>query len=224
MTGLRAIATIAGKDLRLEWRTHDVLGSMGLFALLIVVTASFTLPTDGDDQNAITAGTLWMAVLFAGLLGIGRSQAVETEQRCLDTLLLAPIARECVFLGKLCANLIFSWSMALVLVPAFIVLSRFDSPNIALLMLGVMLGTIGLVSLGTTFGMVTGQTRMQQPLLPVLVMPIATPLMIASVQVSASALAGGGFDVNLRWLALLGGCDALFLLIAVLTVPYLVEE
>lgn len=224
MTDLRTAWVIAAKDLRLERRTHDVVGSAGLFALLILVTASFTLPTWGEGREAVAAGVLWMAVLFASLLGVGRSQSIENEQRCLDALLVAPVRRDVIFLGKVLAGLMFTWAVAAVLTPTFIVLMQVDGASLALLAIAVLLGTTGLVGVGSLFAMLTGHTRMQQPLLPVLVMPVSVPLMIAAVETTSAALAGAAVVDSLRWLALLVGFDAIFILVAVLTVPYLVEE
>jgi heme exporter protein B len=229
MTGLRTLWTVAAKDLRLERHTHDIVGSTGLFALLIVVTASFTLPASATGQPAVAAGMLWMAILFASLLGVGRAQSIEDDQRGLDTLLLAPVGREYLYLGKLLASLILMWTVIAVLVPLSVVLLRLHVASAGLLVAAVLLGTTGLTGIGTLFGMSVSHTRVQQPLLPVLVMPVAIPLMIASVQVTAASLgdidAGAGtFASSARWLALLVGFDAVVLLIAVLAIAYLVEE
>lgn len=218
---------IAGKDLRLESRSRDVVTSAGLFALVIVVTASFSLPASGAGRATAAAGALWMAVLFAGLLGVGRSQAWESEHRCLEAMLLAPIGRESVFLGKLLANLAFLAAVELLLVPAFLVLTQTASvaaPAVGLLALSVALGTVAVVTLGTLFGVIAAATRMQQALLPVLALPVLVPVMIAAVQSSAAALSGAGLPANLHWLALMTGYDAALLAVAVLTFGFLVEE
>ena len=88
MNRLRPALLIAGKDLRLELRTKDIVTAVGLFALLVVVTASFAFPTYGAGREGVAAGVLWMAFLFAGLLGLGRSFAIEKEEGCIDALMI----------------------------------------------------------------------------------------------------------------------------------------
>lgn len=225
MNELRATMAIAAKDLRLELRTRDMASSVGLFALLIVVTASFALPTFDTNRDDVAAGTLWIAILFASILGVGRAQSLEFEHRCVDGLLLAPVGREYVFLGKFLASLLFTWAVELVLLPAFVVLMQLrPAGGIWMLAAAVLLGTFGLVGLSTLLGVIAVQTRMQQALLPMLVMPVAVPLMIASVRLTQAGLVADPVAANLRWLALLVGFDAVFLLVALLTFPYLVEE
>jgi len=223
--GLRAAGLVAAKDLRLESRTHDAVGTVGLFALLILVTASFALPTGGPDRAGIAAGTLWMAILFASLLGIGRTQALESEEGCLDALLLAPVAREYLFLGKLAASLLFTVAVEMALVPVLLLLMQVPvGSGLALLLAALGLGTLGLVGSGCLFAVIAVRTRMRQALLPALVMPVAVPLMIASVQATGAALTGATVGANMHWLALLVGFDAMVLLVAVLAFPQLVEE
>lgn len=227
MSTIRAAVLIAAKDLRVEARTREAFSSAGLFALLIVVTASFALPTFGVGREGVAAGTVWMAILFATLLTAGRTQTMENEDRCVDALMLAPIPRESVFLGKFLATFAFSVVIEAMLLPAFMMLMRLPlgSPRaLALLVAAVVLGTTGLVGLGTLLGMMATRTRMQQAFLPMLVMPVVVPLMIAAVQVTQAAFADAGLADTTRWLAMLVGFDAVFLLVAVVTFPYVVEE
>jgi heme exporter protein B len=225
MTWLTPALTIAGKDLRLELKTRDVVASVGLFVLLVVVTASFAFPTSGDGREGVAAGVLWMAFLFAALLGMGRSMALEKEDGCFDGLLTSPAPRESIFLGKLFANLGFTFVVEFVILPVFIVLLRLNpAGGVPLLVLGTILGTIGIVVVGTLFSAMAVNTRGREAILPLLVMPVSVPVLIASVKVSEAAFTGSWSGGTTSWLLLMLGYDALFLLVALATFHSLTEE
>jgi heme exporter protein B len=225
MTWLTPALTIAGKDLRLELKTRDVVASVGLFVLLVVVTASFAFPTTGDGREGVAAGVLWMAFLFAALLGMGRSMALEKEDGCFDGLLTSPAPRESIFLGKLFANLGFTFAVEFVILPVFIVLLRLNpAGGVPLLVLGTILGTIGIVIVGTLFSAMAVNTRGREAILPLLVMPVSVPVLIASVKVSEAAFTGSWSSGTTSWLLLMLGYDALFLLVALATFHSLTEE
>ncbi len=222
---MRAAALVAGKDLRLEYRTRDLLSSVGLFALLVVVVASFSFPTWGQGRQGVGAGMLWMALLFAGLLGMGRSLALEKEEGCLQGLLSSPAPREAIYLGKLASLVLFVSAVEVLLVPSFLVLLQLDvGPGLPLLILAVPLGTLGIAVVGTLFATVAVQTRTREVILPLLVMPLLVPVMIAAVKATQAALEGLGVGQARTWLLLLTSYDLLFLLVGLATFPHLVEE
>lgn len=224
MTWLGSAATIAGKDLRLELKTRDVVASVGLFVLLVVVTASFALPTTGEGREAVAAGVLWIAFLFAALLGMGRSMAIEKEESCLEGLLVSPAPREAIFLGKLLANLGFTFAVELLILPVFVVLLELRVAAAALLVMSALLGTLGIVTVGTLFAAMAVNTRGREAILPLLVMPIAVPAMIAAVEMTEAALTGAWTGSTTSWLLLSVGYDALFLMVAIATFPHVTEE
>lgn len=225
MSWLTPALTIAGKDLRLELKTRDVVASVGLFALLVVVTASFSFPTAGEGRDGVAAGMLWIAFLFAALLGMGRSMAIEKEDGCLEGLLVSPAPREAVFLGKLFANLGFTFVVELVILPVFIVLLQLrPAGGTLLLVLGAFLGTLGIETVGTLFAAMAVNTRGREAILPLLVMPVSVPVMVAAVKVSEAGFAGTWSASTTSWLLLMLGYDALFLLIALVTFQYVTEE
>jgi len=225
MSWIAPALSIAGKDLRLEMKTRDVVASVGLFVLLVVVMASFSFPTGGEGREGVAAGVLWMAFLFAALLGMGRSMAIEKEDACLEGLLVSPAPREAVFLGKLFANLGFTFLVELVILPVFIVLLQLHpGAGTWLVVGGAFLGTLGLVTIGTLFAAMAVNTRGREAILPLLVMPVSVPAMVAAVKVSEAGFSGGMADGTLSWLLLLVGYDALFLLVALVTFQFVTEE
>jgi heme exporter protein B len=225
MSWLSPALTIAGKDLRLELKTRDVVASVGLFVLLVVVTASFAFPTGGEGREGVAAGVLWMAFLFAALLGMGRSMAIEKEDSNLEGLLASPAPRESVFLGKLFTNLGFTFAVELVILPLFIVLLQLrPAGGTGLLLLGALLGTLGIVTVGTLFAAMAVNTRGREAILPLLVMPVSVPVMVAAVKVSEAGFAGTWSSGTTSWLLLMVGYDALFLLVALATFQHVTEE
>lgn len=215
---------IARKDLRLEFRTRDIVTSAGLFALLVVVTASFAFPTWGEGREGVAAGVLWMAFLFAGLLGIGRSFAIEKEEACMDGLLLSPAGAESIFLGKLLATLAFTLAVELVTLPVFVVLLQLSpGGGTAVLVLAALLGTLGLSTVGSLFAAMAVNTKTREVILPLLVIPVALPLLIAAVEASAAALGERELSSAQPWLLLMAAYDALFLMVGISTFRYVTE-
>jgi heme exporter protein B len=224
MSLLAPAATIAAKDLRLEFKTRDIVASVGLFVLLVVVTASFAFPAVGEGREGVAAGVLWIAFLFAALLGMGRSMAIEKEEGCFDGLLVSPAPRESIFLGKLLANLAFTFGVELLILPVFVVLMQLQVGRAAPLVLSAFLGTLGIVTVGTLFSAMAVNTRGREAILPLLVMPVSVPVMIAAVKTTQAALTGAWDASATSWLLLTVGYDALFLMVALVTFPHLTEE
>jgi heme exporter protein B len=225
MSWIAPALTIAGKDLRLEIKTRDVISSVGLFVLLVVVTASFVFPAGGEGREGMAAGVLWMAFLFAALLGMGRSMAIEKEDACLEGLLVSPAPREAVFLGKLFSNLGFTYVVELVILPVFIVLLDLQpGTGTWVVILAAFLGTLGIVTVGTLFAVMAVNTRGREAILPLLVMPVSMPIMVAAVKVTEAGFLGTWTSSTTSWALLMVGYDALFLLVALATFQHLTEE
>jgi heme exporter protein B len=192
--------------------------------MLVVVTASFAFPTAGEGREGVAAGVLWMAFLFAALLVMGRTMALEKDDACMDGLLCSPAPRESIFLGKLMANLGFTFTVELVILPVFIVLLRLEpAGGTPLLILGTLLGTLGIVIVGTLFAAMAVNTRGREAILPLLVMPVTVPVMVAAVKVSQAAFTGAWTGATTSWLLLMLGYDVLFLLVALATFPHVTE-
>lgn len=222
---LRPALQIAAKDVRLELRTRDVLTSVGLFALLVVVVASFAFPAFGEGREGVAAGMLWMALLFAALLGIGRALALEAEESCMHALMAAPIPREAIFLGKLLSTLAFIGVAELGVLPVFLVLLQLTpGSGLATLLLVALLGTLGLATVGTLFAAMAVNTRTREAILPLLVVPITVPVMIGAVKATEGVLGGDGAGATGPWLLLLVGYSALFVLVSLAVFPSVLEE
>lgn len=221
---LRSAAVVAAKDLRVEFRTRDIIGSAGLFALAVLITASFTMPTGAASTGAAT-GVLWISILFAVLLGVGRTMARESADRGIEGLLLSPVPRDAVFLGKMAASLVLMAAVDLVIIPLFLVMMTSDAQGSnPLALIGVVaLGTLGLVTVASLFSGIAVGSRLGESMLPLLVMPVVIPLMVGAVQLTGQAL-GGDSSTVWQWLGILAGFDLMVLLAAVAMFRYVIEE
>lgn len=218
---LRAAFLVAGKDIRSEARTRTVLQGVGFYAALAALLFSFALGPDSETLRRFAPGLLWLTVALASLLAVGRSFAAEREQGTLETLLLYPVRREALFLGKLAAGFAVLLVVAvgsLALMAVLYTLPRPERP--ALLLAALTLGSFGLALAGTFYGAVSAQLRAREALIPMLLLPVLVPLVLAAAQVTESAFRGGGS----AWLEVLAAFDAVLLTLALAVFPYVFEE
>jgi heme exporter protein B len=216
------IYAIVWKDLLTELRTKELFGGMFVFALLTIITFNFAFDLTGADRAPSGAGALWVAFSFAGMLGLGRAVALERERGSLDGLLLCPVDRGILYLGKLGGNLIFIGLVEVIAIPAFGALFNLPVFQPALLLV-LALGTLGFAAVGTLLAVMAASTRARDVMLPVLLFPIALPVVIATVRATTLILTGKTGDL-VPWLNLLGAYDVLFLTIAFLVFDRVVEE
>jgi len=190
---------------------------------MVIILFSFSFEPTAEETRAIGGGLLWMAFLFAGLLAMNQSFPRETVEGTLDGLRLAPVPPSSLFAGKFAANLVFVLFAELVLAPLFAIFFNFPLLPIAGgLFLLLALGTWGLVATGTFFSALTLHTRMRELMLPLLLLPIAVPQMIALVE-STSALFREQALPSL-WFKLLVGYDVIFTTLALLLFGYVIED
>jgi heme exporter protein B len=214
------IIAILWKDIRYELRSKQTWLGMGMFALLVLVIFNFTFDLRVDNVSAVAPGVLWTAFIFASLLGLGRTLAAEREQNSMDRLLLCPVDRKAIYLAKLLGNLLFIGVVEIVALPIYALL--FNVPLPAALLLIVLLGTLGIASIGTLFSVMAAATRARELLLPILVFPLIIPVVISVVRAMQQLIAP---TVNEPpWIGLLIAFDVIFLSISMLMFQYVVEE
>jgi heme exporter protein B len=216
------VAAIVWKDLLTEVRTKELLIGMLVFALLTIVTFNFAFDLTGVDRAPSGAGALWVAFIFAGMLGLGRSVALERDRGSFDGLLLCPVDRGVIYVGKLAGNVLFIATVQVISIPVFGAL--FDLPVYQpVLLLVLILGTLGIAGLGTLFSVMAASTRAREVMLPVLLFPLALPVVISTVRLTTLVLTGQN-DAIIQWLNLLLAFDVIFLTIAFLVFDRVVEE
>jgi heme exporter protein B len=224
MSTARAAAILLTKELRLEFRTRELLSATVIFALVVVVLFSFAFDPTSAESRRYGPGLLWIAFLFAGSLMLNPSFAREQANETLDALRMAPVSSFAILSGKMLANFIFMSLAEVVLVPVFAVLYNVSLTGVVWrLILVLVLGTSGLVITGTVFSAISAHARMRELLLPLLLLPILAPLLIAAVEATASLLTEQP-ALDRTWVAFLAGFDIVFLTASWLLCDYLVEE
>lgn len=218
---LRAGLLVTEKDLRAEARTRTVLQGVGFYAALAALLFSFALGPDSETLRRFAPGLLWLSVALASLLAVGRSFASEREHGTLETLLLYPVPREALFLGKLAASFAVLLVVATATLALMVVLYTLPWPERpGLLLAALLLGSLGLALAGTFYGAVSAQLRSREALVPMLLLPVLVPLVIAAAQVTESALAGGSGS----WLQVLAVFDLVLLVLTLAVFPYVFEQ
>jgi heme exporter protein B len=220
MTFLEQTLAILWKDIRCELRSKQTWTSMGLFALLVLVIFNFAFDLRVDNKAAIAPGALWVAFIFASLLGLGRTIAAEREKGIMDRLLLCPANRKAIYLAKLLGNLLFIGVVELVALPIFAAL--FNVPLFGELLPIVLLSTLGIAAIGTLFSTIAAATQARELLLPILVFPLIVPVVIGAVRATGSLMAPSINEPP--WLGLITAFDVIFLSIAMMTFEFVVEE
>jgi len=223
MRFLRQVLAIVQKDLTAELRTKENLSAMIVFALIVLVIFNFAFELQGVDITVVGSGVLWVAFTFSGILGLGRSFAAEKDKGGLEGVLLSPVDRGAVFLGKAICNFIFITVMEAVTLPLFAILNNIALPWLPLLPY-VMLGTLGFAAMGTLLSAVAASTKMREVMLPILLFPVSIPLLMAAVKLTIGALQARDFSEVALWFNLLILYDVLFLVVAFWVFEYVVEE
>lgn len=222
---LRRAALMAGKDLRLEFRSGEKLSSMGFFAVLLLVVLHFSFDFSRMEFEDVGIGVLWVSLTFAGIVGLGHSFVVEREDGCLLGLLLCPGDRSAVYLGKLLSNLVFVGLVELVVLPLSAILFNYDLLSILLPLAGVMaLYTLGFVTLGTFLSAMSARIRRGEFLLTILLFPLLIPVIMSSVRAAGGVLAGRGLAEVKLYLIFNACYDLIMFVLGLLFFEYVVEE
>ena len=212
MNYLSDVGALARKDLRLELRSRDTFLSMVLFVVATLVVFSFSLPAGTAEEASY--GLLWVALLFTAILGLTRAFAAEREQRLLDGLILAPCDRSAIWLGKAIAVLAFLALAEVVALPAF---ALFFEPVTWEVVAAVVLANLGLAAVGTLLAAMAAASRARELLLPLLLLPLAIPIVVGGVGASISDDPG-------RFLGFLGLYDLIFAILSWASFEYVVTE
>jgi len=221
---VRAILTLVWKDLVIEARTRELVTSMSLVAFLAVAIMSLALGPSAAAADA-TPAILWVTVAFAATLGLARSHALERERQALHGLLLTPVSRGSLYLGKCAANLLLVLALqAIVVLICALVVNPEVGRRAALVALPFILGAVGFTAAGTLLGAMTATTRLREVLLPVLLLPVTLPVIIVSLAGITAVLEGAGLRELGRTLGMLAAFDVIFLILGVWLYGFVVDE
>lgn len=231
MNDRRPPGTIAGawlvarKDLAIEFRTRTAFLSALVFAILAIAVFYFTWDTSVVTAADRAPGVLWVVLTFSALLGLQRSFALEEHDRGIDALLVSPIARESIYLGKAIGNLIFLTAVQAVAIPALALFYNLQLGRAMLVVSGiVLLAMIGIVAVGTLFSAMAVNTRLAELLLPMLSLPFFVPVLLCGAQGATVVLSGRPMAEAWPWLRILVAFDIVFVVACTLVFPFTLEE
>lgn len=220
---LQPVLVLLWKDILLEIRSREMIVSVVVFGLLVVVIFNFALSAASGRATDLAPGIMWVAYAFAGTLAMNRSFVREQEQGGLEGLLLSPVSRDAIFLGKALGSFLFMLLVEAVLLPVFAAFLGFSVLSLTLAAT-ILLATLGFALVGTLFSAIAVQTRSRELMLPVLFFPVILPVIIGAVQATSVAIGGSTVTGLDRWLPLLAVFDALFLVICPWVFSVVVEE
>lgn len=222
----RAVGAIVRKDLLVELRTGEAVPTMVLFSLSTFVLFHFALARD-TVEGELAAGVLWVTLLFAAVLAIGRLFVAEREQGGFDGFLLAPVDRTAMLVAKATVLLCFLVAVEIVAVPAFAILLLGPSPWGALpeLIAVLVLADVGIAVIGTVVGALGVQARARELIVPIMTLPLLLPVAIAAARATSPLLLEAGVGgLPGRWVAVLALYDLVFGLVALAIFDFLLED
>jgi heme exporter protein B len=220
----RPTAVLLGKELQTEFRTRELLTTTVVFVLMVLVLFSFTFDPISSESRRFAPGLLWLALLFAGSLMLHPSFTREQTNDTLAALRLAPIDPTAVLAAKIMANGCFLLIAEVLLLPIFAALYNLRLwPILGRLSAVMILGTLALATIGTVFSAISSQARMRELLLPLLLLPLLTPALIASTEATAGLLEDPAY-LSPQWMGFLAAFNAIFLTVTWLFGEYLLEE
>ncbi len=212
--------TLLRKDFDQEFRTKEMLTSMGIYAFLVLIVygAALGQTTQALNVMEISGGLLWALVVFTSLLGLNRSFSQEKEQGCLEGILLVPLDRSVIFLAKATSNLLFLLVVEVITLPLFyffFLTGVQPSDSFMLLIVPLLVGTIGIAGIGTLLSTITVNTRGKDVMLAVLFVPLVFPLLYACASATTAVIVGGDayMDVFFPSIMMAVGYDVIMLLI-----------
>jgi heme exporter protein B len=216
---------IARKDAIAELRgRHAVVGTL-FFAAVVLLLFGFALGPDAARLEAAAPGLLWLAIVLSGLLAVSRLHLLEADDGALDQLALYPVARRAIYAGKALGGFAVMLALGLVVLGAVGVLFAVDIGGaLPALLVTVVLGAIGIAAVGTFYAGLTVRLRAREVMLPLLMLPVLAPLLLASVKATAAALSGDPLGELGSWLQLLVAFDVIMVAAGAATYGYLLED
>ncbi len=217
-------AALLGKELQTEFRSRELLITTMFFVLTVIALFSITFDAAVSDPKNVGPGLLWLAILFSSSLMLQPCFLKERTNDTLSALRLSVGDPFAIFLAKLVANVCLLLITELLALPIFAVFFNVKIVRVfPQLMLVFLLGSIGIAVTGTALSAISSQARMRELLLPMLLLPLLVPILLASTEATV-ALLGENPALRLDWMAILAAFDVVFLTALWLFGEYLLEE
>lgn len=210
-----SIAQIVIKDLKIELRTKETIIPTFVFALISICVFHISLSFGLNSYSKVSIGIWILTILYSSILIMNRSFSREIESENLNSLLISPIHHDALYFGKLFYNIIILGSVQMILSPIFAILFEINIYTPEMLVI-LVLTTIGICSVGTTFSIITAFNSIRDVLMPLLLIPIQIPLIIGIVETTniLFGLNTGNSSELINWILLLISFDAIFLVVS----------
>ena len=220
---LAVIWAIGRKDLLLETRNKDVIVAVSVFALLVLMIFTFAIDINQVNAKLTGPGILWASIAFAGVTGLNRAFALELEGNTLEALMLAPISRDLIYAGKMFGNFLFITAAQIIVIPIFAVLFNLAVLRWEMLVVS-LLTTIGFSAIGTLFAAMTIRVRAREVMLPLLFLPVVTPLIMAAVESTSHVVNDSSWPEIYQWIQLAIAFDISFIVISAFIFQQILED
>jgi len=220
-----ALRALVYKDLISEWRSREVILPALAFSIMAVVIFGFAFGPDDAELRRIAPGALWVIFTFVAVLVLNGSFSMERGDGGLEGVLMSPVDRSLIYFGKVIGNLIFMFmiELAVLLFACQSLLSPVSYRSFLGLLPVVVLGTVGMVSVGTLLAAISAGSKVKEIMLPVLLLPLVIPVIIASVGSTGAVLDGEGMAGASRWIRLLVPFDVIYLSVSSLVFEHVIE-
>jgi len=213
------------KDLLIELRTKDSLNAMLFFGIVVLVVFNFAFESARETIRQAVPGVLWVAFVFSGTLGLNRMFASEKENSCLQGLLMVPMDRGIIYLGKMLASVVFMLIAEVVIFVFSLVFFNLTVwSEIPYLMLVFLIGTLGFTGVGTLLSAVAVNTRLREVLLPLILFPVVLPILINAVEATNIILNTGDYQALKLPLTVMSAFTIIFGTLAYLLFDFVLED
>jgi heme exporter protein B len=222
---LRAALTIAKKEIYSELRTKQVLGTMIIFAGLVILVLSFAFDPANNTTKAVIPGAVWIIIVFSGILGLNRSLVSEQRNDTMHGLLVAPMDASSIYLGKFIANFSMILIVEIVSIPFLFLLFDFKiTGSIIYFILVLIVGSFGFIAIGTFLAALASNSKSSEMLLPLLLFPMTSPVLIGVTQATKIILTNmEKLPTAISWMQLVAAYDVIFFVLCFLLIEYVLE-
>ncbi|WHY76023.1 heme exporter protein CcmB [Neobacillus sp. WH10] len=225
MNLFRTALLLAKKDLYSELKTKQILTTQIIFAGLVIVVFSFAFDPANNTTKAVIPGVIWVIIVFAGILGLNRSFISEQRNDTMQGLLVAPMEAASIYLGKFLANFAMMLVVEIVSIPFLFLLFDFKFlGSFPYFILVIFLGSFGFIAIGTFLAALAANSKSSEMLLPLLLFPITTPILIGVVQATKIILTNvEKLSSAIAWIQLVTAYDVIFFVVCFLLIDYVLE-
>jgi heme exporter protein B len=225
MTLFKTAFLLAKKDLYSEMKTKQVLTTMIIFAGLVILVFSFAFDPANNTTKAVIPGVIWVIICFSGILGLNRSFLSEQRNDTMQGLLIAPMDAQSIYLGKFLANFSMILIVEIVAIPFLFLLFDFKIlGSLPYFILVMFIGSFGFISIGTFLASLAANSKSSEMLLPLLLFPITSPILIGVVQATRIMLTNiDNLSSALAWIQLVSAYDVIFFVLCFILIDYVLE-